>query len=127
MLSVYQVLRYTRAPKWQNIGKTYPNLEIHTEVYILIDLCSAEAYFQDGRQSLGIYGPTCLNLIISDSISIKPSVINKLMTFLKKIEVEVKGQGHFMGLIRLKKASNVARDRISPNQNKIYLTPSGLI
>ena len=27
----------------QNIGKIYPNLEIHTEVYILIDLCSAEA------------------------------------------------------------------------------------
>ena len=27
----------------QNIGKIYPILEIHTEVYILIDLCSAEA------------------------------------------------------------------------------------
>ena len=24
----------------QNIVKIYPNLEIHTEVYILIDLCS---------------------------------------------------------------------------------------
>ena len=56
----------------QNIGKIYPNLEIHTEVYILIDLCSTEArviisngstkfhpvaiflfaYFQDGRQYL---------------------------------------------------------------------------
>ena len=27
----------------QNTGKIYPNLEIHTEVYILIVLCSAEA------------------------------------------------------------------------------------
>ena len=27
----------------QNIGKNYPNLEIHTKVYILIDLCLAEA------------------------------------------------------------------------------------
>ena len=27
----------------QNIGKNYPNLEIQTEVYILIDLCSADA------------------------------------------------------------------------------------
>ena len=27
----------------QNIGKIYPDLEIHTEIYILIDLCSAEA------------------------------------------------------------------------------------
>ena len=25
----------------QNIGKIYPNFEIYTEVYILIDLCSA--------------------------------------------------------------------------------------
>ena len=28
---------------WQNIGKIYPNLEIHTDANILIDLCSAEA------------------------------------------------------------------------------------
>ena len=27
----------------QNIGKIHHNLEIHTEVYILIDMCSAEA------------------------------------------------------------------------------------
>ena len=27
----------------QNIGKIYPNLEIHIYVYILIDLCSADA------------------------------------------------------------------------------------
>ena len=27
----------------QNIAKIYPNLEIHTEVYILIDYCSVEA------------------------------------------------------------------------------------
>ena len=27
----------------QNIGKIYPDLEMHTEVYILIDICSAEA------------------------------------------------------------------------------------
>ena len=48
------------------------------------------------------------------------------MTLKNYLEVKVKYQGHVMGLIRLKKASNVARDRISPNQNNIYLTPSGL-
>ena len=42
------------------------------------------------------------------------------------LEVKVIGQSHFMDLIRLKKASSVARDRISPNQNNIYLTSLGL-
>ena len=48
------------------------------------------------------------------------------MTFKNYLEVKVKGQSYFMGMIRLKKASNVVRDRISPNQNNIYLTPSGV-
>ena len=34
------------------------------------------------------------------------------MLFLNYLEVKVKGQGYFMGLIRLKKASNVARGRL---------------
>ena len=48
------------------------------------------------------------------------------MTFKNYLEVKVIGQDNFIGLIRLKKASNVARDRILRNQNNIYLTPSGL-
>ena len=50
--------------------------------------------------------------MILESISIKPNAISKLMTFLNYLEVKVKGQSHFMGLIRLKKAANVARERI---------------
>ena len=64
--------------------------------------------------------------MILESISIKPNTISNFLTFGNYLEVKVKGQAHFMGLIRLKKASNVARDRISLNQNNIYLTPSGL-
>ena len=48
------------------------------------------------------------------------------MTLKNHLEVKVKGQGHFKSLIVLKKTTNVARDRILPNQNNIYLTPSGL-
>ena len=64
--------------------------------------------------------------MILESIAIKPNAIIKHITFSNYLEVKVKGQDHFIDLIRLKKASNVARDRISPNQNNIYLTPSGL-
>ena len=46
------------------------------------------------------------------------------MTFLNYLEVKVKGQGHFKS-DKVKKASNVARDPISPNQNNILgVTPS---
>ena len=46
--SIYTYLCYSvDYPTWglvkQNIGKILPNLEIHKEVYILIELCSAEA------------------------------------------------------------------------------------
>ena len=64
--------------------------------------------------------------MILESISIKPNALSKFMTFKNYLEVKVKGQGHIKSLIKLKQASNVARDRISPNQNNIYLTPSGL-
>ena len=38
-----------------------------------------------------------------ESIFIKPNAISKFMTFKNYLEVKVKGQGLFMGLIRLKR------------------------
>ena len=48
--------------------------------------------------------------MIIESISIKPKAISTFMTLENLLEVKVKDQGQFMGLIRLEKASNVARD-----------------
>ena len=65
--------------------------------------------------------------MILELISIKPNAFwSEFMTFKNYLEVKVKVQSHLKSLIRLKKASNVARDRISPNQNTFYLPPSGL-
>ena len=48
-----------------------------------------------------------------ESISIKPKAISTLCHKKNLFEVKIKGQGHFMGLVRLEKASNVARDLFS--------------
>ena len=106
----------------------------------MIDLCSAEArviistggtkfhpvaififaHFQDGHQSLNsnlkmayISAHICSNFLIIKSISIKQKTISTFMTLEEFMKIKVKGQGHFMGLIRLEKASNMSRDLFS--------------
>ena len=44
----------------------------------------------------------------------KPKPISTFMT-LQVLEVKVESQSHFMGLVMLEKASNVARDLFSDN------------
>ena len=102
----------------------------------MIDLCSAEArviistgstkfhpvaiflfaYFQDGRQSLNsnlkmiISAHIYSNFMIIELISIKSKAISTLMTLEEFIGGQGQRSSHFMGLVRLEKASNVARD-----------------
>ena len=52
--------------------------------------------------------------MIMELFSIKPKAISKFMTLEELIGGHgLEGQDHFMGLVRLEKASNVARDLFS--------------
>ena len=51
--------------------------------------------------------------MIMEFIAIKPKTISTFMNFKKLLEVKVKGQGQFMDLINIDKASNVAHDQFS--------------
>ena len=55
----------------QNIVKIYPNLEIHTEVYILIDLCSVEARVIISTRSTKFYPVAIFYLHISKKAAIR--------------------------------------------------------
>ena len=71
---IYNLTAYVGVPKpkikgyvvvRQNTGKIYPNLEIHTEVYILIDLCSAGARVIISTGSTKFHPVAFFNLHIS--------------------------------------------------------------
>ena len=68
-------------------------------------------------------GPTCSNLMILESFSIKLNAISKCMTFKKIFGSQGDRSRPFYGSDKVEKAKNVAHGRFAPTQSSMTGTP----